>query len=166
VIHGDASIGNVLRDRQGNPVVIDLDGFAIGPREWNVVLTAIHYDSFGWHTREEHETFARVHGFDIMTWPGYRVLREIREFLMVTWVIHPEGKRERAHCRRGSQAHSGTAKRAKPQGLAALLTWLSHVKAPAWKRRRPPQVWRDRPSGLTSIPGELDEPVSSRRRCR
>jgi aminoglycoside phosphotransferase (APT) family kinase protein len=41
VIHGDASIGNVLRDRQGNPVVIDLDGFAIGPREWDVVLTAI-----------------------------------------------------------------------------------------------------------------------------
>ena len=48
VINGDASIGNVLRDRQGNPVVIDLDGFAIGPREWDVVLTAIYYDSFGW----------------------------------------------------------------------------------------------------------------------
>ena len=31
VIHGDASIGNVLRDRNGDPVVIDLDGFAIGP---------------------------------------------------------------------------------------------------------------------------------------
>ena len=36
VIHGDASIGNVLRDYQGNPVVIDLDGFAIGPREWDL----------------------------------------------------------------------------------------------------------------------------------
>ena len=45
MIHGDASIGNVLRDRQGNPVVIDLDGFAIGPREWDVVLTAIYYGS-------------------------------------------------------------------------------------------------------------------------
>lgn len=23
-------------------------GFAVGPREWDLVLTAIHYDSFGW----------------------------------------------------------------------------------------------------------------------
>jgi len=87
VIHGDASIGNVLRDYHSNPVLIDLDGFAIGPREWDVVLTAIYYDSFGWHTREEYEIFVQVYGFDIMTWPGYPVLREVREFLMVTWVI-------------------------------------------------------------------------------
>jgi len=32
VIHGDANIGNVLHDERGNPVVIDLDGFAVGPR--------------------------------------------------------------------------------------------------------------------------------------
>ena len=32
VIHGDANIGNELHDREGNPVVIDLDGFAIGPK--------------------------------------------------------------------------------------------------------------------------------------
>ena len=87
VIHGDANVGNVLRDRHGNPVVIDLDGFAIGPREWDLALTAIYYDSFGWHTREEYEDFVRVYGFDIMQWPGYPVMRAVREFLMVTWVI-------------------------------------------------------------------------------
>jgi aminoglycoside phosphotransferase (APT) family kinase protein len=87
VIHGDASVGNVLRDTQGVPVVIDLDGFAIGPREWDLVLTAMYYDSFGWHTREEYEDFARVYGYDIRQWPGYPVLREVREFLMVTWVM-------------------------------------------------------------------------------
>jgi aminoglycoside phosphotransferase (APT) family kinase protein len=87
VIHGDASVGNVLRDSHGNPVLIDLDGFAIGPREWDLVLTAIYYDSFGWHTQEEYEAFARVYGFDIMQWRGYPVLRSVREFLMVTWVI-------------------------------------------------------------------------------
>ena len=31
VIHGDASIGSVLRDYQGNPVVIDLDGSPSAP---------------------------------------------------------------------------------------------------------------------------------------
>jgi aminoglycoside phosphotransferase (APT) family kinase protein len=94
VIHGDASIGNVLRDYQGNPVLIDLDGFAIGPREWDVVLTAMYYDSFGWHTREEYETFVKLYGFDIMTWPGYPALRAVREFLMVTWVIQKAGESE------------------------------------------------------------------------
>jgi thiamine kinase-like enzyme len=87
VIHGDASVGYVLRDRRGTLVLIDLDGFAIGPREWDLMQTAMYYDSFGWHTREEYEDFARVYGYDIRQWPGYPVLREVREFLMVTWLI-------------------------------------------------------------------------------
>ncbi len=87
VIHGDASVGNVLLDGHGAPVLIDLDGFTIGPREWDLVLTAMYYDSFGWHTRREYEDFARVYGYDITGWPGYPVLREIREFVMVTWLI-------------------------------------------------------------------------------
>lgn len=86
VIHGDASVGNVLHDRDGNPILMDLDGFAIGPREWDLVLTAIYYDSFGWHTREEYDAFVDVYGFDVMEWSGYPVLRDIREFLMVTWL--------------------------------------------------------------------------------
>ena len=96
VIHGDASVGNVMHDRQGAPVLIDLDGFAVGPREWDLILTAIYYDSFGWHTRQEYEDFARVYGYDIMQWPGYPVLREIREFLMVTWLIQKAAEDARA----------------------------------------------------------------------
>jgi aminoglycoside phosphotransferase (APT) family kinase protein len=95
VIHGDANVGNVLHDSDGSPVVIDLDGFAIGPREWDLALTAIYYDSFGWHTREEYETFVRVYGFDIMKWPGYLVMRAVREFLMVPWVIQQAGESPR-----------------------------------------------------------------------
>jgi aminoglycoside phosphotransferase (APT) family kinase protein len=87
VIHGDANIGNVLHDEHGNPVVIDLDGFAIGPREWDLIQTALYYDHYGWHTREEYETFARVYGYDIMEWPGYNVLANVREFIQVTWMI-------------------------------------------------------------------------------
>ena len=94
VIHGDAGIGNVLHDSEGKPVVIDLDGFAIGPREWDLALTAIYYDSFGWHTRQEYETFVDVYGFDIMQWPGYPVMRAVREFLMVTWVIQKADESE------------------------------------------------------------------------
>jgi hypothetical protein len=56
-------------------------------REWDLILTAVYYDSFGWHTTEEYEEFARAYGFDIMKWSGYSTLKELSEFLMVTWVI-------------------------------------------------------------------------------
>jgi thiamine kinase-like enzyme len=95
VIHGDANIGNVLRDEHGNPVVIDLDGFAVGPREWDLIQTALFYDHYGWHTREEYETFARVYGYDIMQWPGYPVLADVREFIQVTWMIQKSGESEK-----------------------------------------------------------------------
>ncbi|MGH3245350.1 MAG: phosphotransferase enzyme family protein [Trebonia sp.] len=94
VIHGDANIGNVLRDYSGNPVVIDLDDFATGPREWDLIQTAIYYDRFGWHTREEYETFVCAYGYDIMQWPGYAVLADIREFVIVTWIILKAGENE------------------------------------------------------------------------
>jgi len=87
VIHGDANVGNVLHDRDGNPLVIDLDGFATGPREWDLIQTALFYDHYGWHTREEYEIFSRVYGYDIMQWPGYPVLADAREFIQATWMI-------------------------------------------------------------------------------
>jgi aminoglycoside phosphotransferase (APT) family kinase protein len=96
VIHGDASIGNVIRDRAGDPVLIDLDGFAVGPREWDLVLTALYYERFGWHTRDEYLDFAAIYGFDVMQWPEYAVLRDIREFLMVTWLAQKATDDEKA----------------------------------------------------------------------
>jgi aminoglycoside phosphotransferase (APT) family kinase protein len=103
VIHGDASIGNVLHNSHGKPVVIDLDGFAIGPREWDLALTAIYYDSFGWHTRDEYETFVRVYGFDITRWSGYPTMRAVREFLMVTWVIQSAGESQEVAAEAGKR---------------------------------------------------------------
>lgn len=85
-IHGDASVGNVIRHRDGYPVLIDLDSFATGPREWDLALTATYYDSFGWHTAEEYQEFVDVYGFDVMEWPGFPTLREIRELIMVSWL--------------------------------------------------------------------------------
>ena len=112
VIHGDANVGNVQVDYHGNPVVIDLDEFATGPREWDLALTAIYYDSFGWHTREEYENFVRVYGFDIMAWHGYPAMRAVREFLMVTWVIQ-------------KAAESGQAAAEAAERIAALRTGAS-----------------------------------------
>lgn len=85
-IHGDASIGNVIRARDGQPVLIDLDGFSTGPREWDLVLTALYYERFGWHTQEEYQHFAEQYGFDVMAWSGYGTLRSMRELIMVGWL--------------------------------------------------------------------------------
>nr|WP_269810175.1 aminoglycoside phosphotransferase family protein [Kineosporia rhizophila] len=85
-VHGDASVGNVLLDQQGTPTLIDLDEFAIGPREWDLILTAIYYDRFGWHTEAEYSEFVDAYGVDIMEWDGYEALADVREFLMMTWM--------------------------------------------------------------------------------
>ncbi len=117
VIHGDANIGNVLRDERGNPVVIDLDGFAMGPREWDLIQTALYYDRYGWHTREEYETFAKLYGYDIMQWAGYQVLANVREFILVTWMVQK--------AREGIKAETEARKRVDAlQSGASRKDWL------------------------------------------
>lgn len=86
VIHGDANVGNVILDRNGQALLIDLDSFCTGPREWDLVQTALFYERFGWHTEQEYRTFVEVYGFDIMTWPGYPVLADYREVAMTLWL--------------------------------------------------------------------------------
>jgi len=91
-VHGDANIGNIIRRQDGTAVLIDLDGFASGPREWDLVLTAMYFEHLGWHTAVEYEAFAAGYGFDVMTWPGYPVLRDVRELIMVSWLSQNAGE--------------------------------------------------------------------------
>ena len=86
VIHADASVGNAIRDRDGRAILIDLDTVARGPREWDLVQTAMYYERYGWHTREQYKAFVSRYGFDVTTWPGYPVLADLRELLMVAWL--------------------------------------------------------------------------------
>ncbi|MFF1820416.1 phosphotransferase enzyme family protein [Kribbella sp. NPDC058245] len=86
IIHGDANVGNVIRDRRGMAVLADLDSVSVGPREWDLILTALYYERFGWHTDSEYRAFAEGYGFDVMTWSGYEVMRDLRELLMVAWL--------------------------------------------------------------------------------
>lgn len=86
VIHGDANIGNVILSRDGDPCLIDLDSFCVGPREWDLVQTALFYERFGWHTKEEYRQFVDIYGFDIMAWPGYDTLASYREISMTLWL--------------------------------------------------------------------------------
>ncbi|MFC8710636.1 phosphotransferase enzyme family protein [Streptomyces sp. NPDC057197] len=95
LIHGDANIGNVLRHRDGHAVLIDLDGLTLAPREWDLILTAIYYDRYGWHSKAEYAEFVHRYGFDLMNWPGYETLADLRELMMAVWIGHQAGTSDR-----------------------------------------------------------------------
>ncbi|EIV93601.1 phosphotransferase family protein [Frankia sp. QA3] len=112
-IHGDANVGNLLHDDAGRPVLIDLDGFATGPREWDLILTAIYFDLYGWHTAEEYTAFVDGCGFDVMAWEGYPVLRDVRETAMVAWMAQNVGQDDAtaAEFTKRMQARTGSSRR-------------------------------------------------------
>jgi hypothetical protein len=86
-VHGNPSVDSVLPLLwDGSAVLVGLDGFATGPREWDLVLTATYYERFGWHTDDEYAEFAADYGFDVTSWPGYIVLRNVRELILLTWL--------------------------------------------------------------------------------
>ncbi|MEU1272920.1 aminoglycoside phosphotransferase family protein [Streptomyces sp. NPDC005799] len=96
LIHGDASIGNILRHRDGHAVLIDLDGFALAPREWDLIQTAMFFDRYRWHTKAEYAEFVHRYGFDLMNWPGYETLADLRELMMISWLGHQVTASERS----------------------------------------------------------------------
>jgi aminoglycoside phosphotransferase len=82
ILHGDPQHGNALYD--GDRVVLcDWDSAVIGPMEWDLVTVEIHCRRFG-HGHEAQEQFATNYGLDVREWPGYRVLRDLRELRMIT----------------------------------------------------------------------------------
>jgi len=86
VIHGDAYIGNVLHRGDGAPVLIDLEGMAVGPREWDLVPMAIAHRRFGL-PETEWDAFVDAYGFDIQAWPGFEVLTAMREVMVTSWLM-------------------------------------------------------------------------------
>ncbi|MGK5530291.1 phosphotransferase family protein [Streptomyces sp. URMC 129] len=86
MIHGDANVGNAIRHRDGHALLIDLDGFSLAPREWDLVLTSMYYERYGWHSKAEYESFVHHYGFDLMNWPGYPALADVRELMMTLWL--------------------------------------------------------------------------------
>ncbi|MHA6629136.1 phosphotransferase family protein [Pseudonocardia sichuanensis] len=87
-IHGDANVGNVLCDDHGSPVLIDLDSFAVGAREWDLIQTALFFDRLGWHTEKEYREFVEVYGYDITEWSAYSDLADMREIAMTSWIAN------------------------------------------------------------------------------
>ena len=90
VIHGDASVGNLLKTVSGELVLFDLEGVGLGMPEWDLTITAV-YRGLGWHSREEYAGFCDVYGFDVTGLDGYPVLKAVQELRMTCWLAAKAG---------------------------------------------------------------------------
>nr|WP_237702934.1 MULTISPECIES: aminoglycoside phosphotransferase family protein [Protofrankia] len=86
IIHGDAHLGNLVRARDGEVLICDFDAACHGPPEWDLIPLAVGRLRFG-YPPEQHATLAATYGFDVMRWPGFEVLRAVRELKLVTSVV-------------------------------------------------------------------------------
>jgi Ser/Thr protein kinase RdoA (MazF antagonist) len=90
VIHGQAEVGNVLF-HAGQPMLIDFEQVSIGPREWDLVHTAVAVTRFG-RPERCYRDFADAYGFDVRTWDGYPTHRRLWELCATTWLMqHDRG---------------------------------------------------------------------------
>jgi aminoglycoside phosphotransferase (APT) family kinase protein len=83
-IHGDAHTGNLL-GAAGRARLTDFEVSAVGPREWDLVPVAVGVERLG-ITTLQWDRFVAGYGFDVRTWHGYPLFREIRELGMTTWL--------------------------------------------------------------------------------
>ena len=85
--HGDAHVQNMMI-RDNRPVFIDFERFAWGHPEWDISMTATEYQTAGWWTDAEYESFTEAYGYDITSWTeGFPVLRTVHEIKMTTWLM-------------------------------------------------------------------------------
>jgi hypothetical protein len=86
IIHGDAWVGNLLRDAAKSPdatVLADWDGVSYGPREVDLIPT--------WHAAHRYgkgeawsRAFIESYGYDLSAWRGFAQLMRMRDFVQLT----------------------------------------------------------------------------------
>lgn len=85
LLHGDAYIGNLLREPAGRFVLCDLDNTCTGPIDYDLAVAAVSADRFG--AIRDHTDLAAKYGRNITVQPSWPLLRRIRELVLVTSVI-------------------------------------------------------------------------------
>lgn len=84
-IHGDAFMGNLIPGPNG-PILCDFDSASYGPREWDLTPVAVGKLRFSYATDSQAE-LAAAYGTDILSWPHFSTLRQLRELQLVTSVL-------------------------------------------------------------------------------
>ncbi|MFI7433041.1 aminoglycoside phosphotransferase family protein [Micromonospora haikouensis] len=85
LIHGDAHVGNLLRQQSGRAVMCDFDATCVGP--WQVDLAAVAVGEKRFARAGAHEALAAAYGCDVTSDPSWRLLREARELKMIVAAV-------------------------------------------------------------------------------
>ncbi|MFD6608730.1 phosphotransferase [Micromonospora chalcea] len=81
LIHGDAHVGNLLRDASGRTLLCDFDATCVGPWQVDLVAVAVGEARFG--TGGAHLALAEAYGYDVTSDRDWPLLREARELKMI-----------------------------------------------------------------------------------
>jgi len=95
VVHGDAWAGNVVTTDDGQVILLDLERCSVGPREWDLVSTAVKYVTYRRIDRGQYRQFSDAYGFDVTNWHGFALLRDIRELRMTCYAAQQAAAHER-----------------------------------------------------------------------
>lgn len=87
VVHGDAWTGNVVVTADQTSVLLDLERCSLGPPEWDLVSTAVTYVTTAKIDRAEWAAYCEAYGYDVTTWEGFSILRDIRELRQTTMAV-------------------------------------------------------------------------------
>ncbi|MGB2567657.1 aminoglycoside phosphotransferase family protein [Micromonospora citrea] len=81
VIHGDAHVGNLLRERRGRVVLCDFDATSLGPSGVDLAAIAVGERRFG--RSGSHAALAAAYGRDVTADPDWPLLCAVRELKMI-----------------------------------------------------------------------------------
>ncbi|WFE55037.1 aminoglycoside phosphotransferase family protein [Micromonospora sp. WMMD1155] len=85
LIHGDAHVGNLLREPSGRAVMCDFDATCVGP--WQVDLAAVAVSERRFGTTGAQRALALSYDFDVTYDPNWGTLREARELKMIVAAV-------------------------------------------------------------------------------
>lgn len=85
LVHGDAHVGNLLRQADTRVVLCDFDSTCLGPWQVDLVATAVGEIRFG--RVHAHRELAAVYGHDVTRDPEWPLLREARELKLVVAAV-------------------------------------------------------------------------------
>ncbi|GAB3158475.1 aminoglycoside phosphotransferase family protein [Micromonospora sonneratiae] len=85
LIHGDAHVGNLLRQPTGRVVLCDFDATCFGP--WQADLAAVAVGEVRFGRTGTHSALAAAYGYDVTADPDWPLLRDARELKMVAAAV-------------------------------------------------------------------------------
>lgn len=85
LVHGDAHVGNLLRETVDRVVLCDFDATSTGPWQFDLVAVPVGEVRFG--RPGAHARLAAAYGYDVTEDPAWPVLRQARELKMVAGAL-------------------------------------------------------------------------------